>query len=354
MLPAILAALGEASAAGSATAAGLEGIGAGSSFTGHLGALSAAGSQFSDAGQKVTSGLGGIKKALTDLVNPISHFENAVGKLYHTVNFLPSKILEIEGMITSTAHNWVATLAAPITTIKQLGDAVSGFVRLSSPGTVLQFEYRVENTFATLGRILQPILEALTRAAEKTGDAFSKLAPAFSPIMSATAELTDAISDTLVPAFRELAPLIYITGVHIRGFVELLRLAVKYGPLGLGLPLTPFRGLFGFDEKAKSDVAVRMPQYRTTEELQREMAKNALLASAGGEPKEDKVPNLLQDILNFLNNNLTLDKLKEALAGLIGQFIPNLPKFPNIPGFKVGAVEGGIVGGFLQAVRQES
>lgn len=318
MLPAILAALGEAGAAGGAAAAGAEGAGA------------AASGQAIGQMQQLTGKAKGLASSFTGLLSPFGALEAAGHKLYAGVNLLPSKILEVEQMITSTAHNWVATLAAPANTIKQLGDSVSSFVRLSNPSLVKQFEFRVENTFSEIGRILEPIMQSLTSAVEKVGDAYAKLKPALDPAIQAVSILIDSLMTRLEPAARLAAPAIK--------YVSLLLLGAAKAFETLSIPLVKIldatsRGLEhllpgSFDEKAKGGVAIRPARYTSTEDYQRELAKNALEASIGGKPKETEV------------------SLLDKIYTLLKQWYDRLPDVPKTPGEAIGRIpQTGLGGG---------
>ncbi len=342
MLPAILAALGEAGAASGAAAGGAS---AASGISGSIGSLGGVASQAQGAVGKLTSGMGQMGQA--------------VGKLQSVLNFVPNKILEVQHLITSTADLWVHALAAPATTIKQLGDSISGFVKLYNPATAKMFEFKIENTFATIGKALEPILQALTRSAEKVGDAFAKLGPALDAVIKPLSEVIDAMTGEIVPAARELAPYMKLLGGSMRDMASSAKLII--GPFTSWLRLMNSipgslgsLGAGGFDESAVSSTAAREPKYTSAEDLQRELAKNALQASAGGgQPKKD-APSWLEQIYGFLEKRLSVEAALN-LAKAIGQEIKNnLPDVPsrndigdrterNIPGVR-GSILGGILG----------
>src|SRR5688572_27310738 len=73
------------------------------------------------------------------------------------ITALPNQLLQAKAVITSTFDTFVQGLAAPMDAVKQLGDSISRFVRLSNPASVTMFEYKVENMFASLGRVLEPV-----------------------------------------------------------------------------------------------------------------------------------------------------------------------------------------------------
>lgn len=343
MIPAILAALGEASAAGG-TAGAAEGAG---------------------------GAIAGASSSVGQLTNVFGKMDLSAKRLQSTLTAFPAKILEVEHLIVSTGQSWVRALAAPIDTVKALGGAISEFVKLANPASVYMFNYRLENASATLGRILNPVLEALTRAAERTGDAFAKIKPALDPAIDMVSDLVDMLSSELTPALRELAPLIQLqttlwrslgsvitaTGIPIVRFMEALR--------RVGI-VNPLAGLFpnAFDERGKSDVAIQQARFGGTEELQREMAKNALMASATtpGEVGQKDVPNLVKQIYDWLTEKAA-DSLAFALARVIVDNLAALSpasNLPALPGFVSRAEGAGLaqLDGLMKAIfgigRQES
>lgn len=340
MIPQILAALGEAALGSGARVAGKEmfwnaagnkGAGSidsratppplpgqgGSGFGGSLAGQIAKGNLASAAFQKV---IGQAADTLHKVTHPFETLE-------HSLKQFPGHILKVKESITSTAKIWLDAMSSPIDTVKELGDAVSKFVRLSNPALVKMFEYRVENTFATIGRTLEPILQALTRSAEKVGDAFAKLRPALDPIGEALSGIIDDLSDQLVPAARELAPWIKMAADQM----GLLALNVKMvlGPMMalqdiLGtIPKLLYPG--GFDEAAKSGVAAREPRrISSAEEFQREQAKNALQASYGGD-KPKTTESLLDQIYEFLKQNLSKAAIRQVVVDAINALKQSIP-----------------------------
>ncbi len=302
MLPAILAALGEASgsALAGARAAGTLGLNpAGQNITGQVGVAAMQGQQIATLGQSAHGLIGSIK----GLLNPFDHLEKSANKLYERLNLFPSKILEVEAMITSTAHNWVAALAAPANTIKQLGDSVSGFVRLSNPALVKQFEFRIENTFSDIGRTLEPILQSLTIAAQKAGDAYARAKPAIDPAIRAVTVVIDYMADQFTPAMRTAAPAIKLASEALLTFVGALKLfgpSIEMITAAFG-PILQWASILGisFDSEAKGGSAVRPARYTSTEEYQRELAKNSLEASIGVQ-KPKSTESWLEQIYNLL------------------------------------------------------
>lgn len=303
-IPAIAAALSSIGGAAGGSAAAGGGI---AGIVGEIGGLSAGAQGAVSSIQNLTSSLGGMQ-------NPVAKLEGGMKKLYTAVNFLPSKILQVEHMITSTAQHWVAALAAPIDTVKQLGDALSRFVQFANPGAVKMFTYHVENAFATIGNILEPIFQALMRTAQRVGDTFAKLKPAFEPAVRAVEEIIDMVTTRFVDLAETFAPAIEMIGTAFLGFVTILKtvqepitfLIRKFNELRrmvydfLGIPT-------GFDEEGKADIAIRQPQYSSTEDIQKELARNSLMDSLGqgGQPKTTE--GLLEIIIKKLDELTSKD-----------------------------------------------
>lgn len=317
MIGPILAALEGIGGAAGGAAAGAE-LGGFSKLAGGLTKVSTVANTASDIIGKVAGGLGKVADAAKQFV---------VGGL----NALPAKINEAQQLITSTADNWVKALAAPATTIKQLGDSISHYVRLYNPATAKMFEYRIENTFATIGRTLEPILAALTRSAEKVGDAFAKMRPALDPIGEEVAHLADVLSGGIIPAARELAPLMGAVAFQMRAMTGALKgqLVVINQMLQFRRMLGPLAGpTGGFDENGQSATAAREPRYTSAEDLQRELAKNALQASIPGAETKKDTPTWLETIYNLLKEKIGGLSI-EAIAKAIGSEIRNAIPTPS-------------------------
>lgn len=331
MIPAIVAALGRMApqllgTGGRATAMhGVEGAGAlyKGGGAGGLGADVFGGSVTgSVVGQGINSIISKIGETFHDITHPLQTFQKGMDNLKQTFTAIPATILKAKETIVGIGAAWTEALAAPIKTVKELGDVVGQFTRLSNPAAMKMFEYRVENTFATIGRILEPIMQALTRAAEKVGDTFAKLRGAFAPAMRGIEELIDLvmtrfgdIAEWAAPGIQHLSTMFYslvqviktiqepITFL-IRKFNELRRSVFEF----LGIPT-------GFDRDARSDIAIREPRYSNTEAIQREMAKNSLMASLGP-PKERKTTESL------------LETVVRAIEALPAKFVELLRSAP--------------------------
>lgn len=287
-IPAIMAALGGASGGG---ASGIASTVAGMAGGGGAG------------------GIGNLVGQIKSIGSPSNIASMAIGKFHKAMTALPDKILEAEQMIVSVGQKWVAALAAPISTVKQLGDAIAPFTRLSNPGGMKMFDFRVENAMATIGNILQPILDALTRSAEKVGDTFAKIKPALAPAMEAVSRFIDFaatrfadIVEFAVPGIQMVSELFLVltkTFEMVQGPIT----AVIRGFTALRKILYDFLGIkTGFDKDAKSDLAVREPQFRSAEDIFREQAKNALMSSMSPKDKPETTESLLSQILDKFSN----------------------------------------------------
>jgi hypothetical protein len=302
-IPAILAALGRASSATGTLARG--GPGAPPPLPG------ASGRGFFEGTQKLQAMSGEASKLATSIGQVTPSFKGFVGAL----TAFPSKILEVKNQLVTAGQTYIAALAAPITGIKELGDSLGAFTRLSNPSQFKRFTYTVENTFATLGRSFEGPMEGLIRAARTVGDVFAKLRPALAPAMQAVEMFTDAMAKNFVAGAKTWAPIIqnigYAMMVGAKAF-ELFsaRLRAFHGTLARITAALGIGNLMGkaFDEDAKSDVAVREPRYMSSQDIAREMAQNALMASAGG-PKETpamqtvtRLDTLISTITNLISD----------------------------------------------------
>ncbi len=316
MIPAILAALGEASA----------GLGGAAELAGATGAA---------------KGMGDAAKHLGQLESVTAKLNPSMQKFVGAITLLPNQLLQAKAAITTTFDTFVHGLAAPVDTVKQLGDLVSRFVRLSNPAAVSLFEYKVENAFASIGKILEPILSSLGQAADKTNVAMNKLAPALEPFVDATVEVVDLVGNSLVPVFRELAPVLKMAGENthalVVGMEQVARLGLSIGGFtGITALLAGLEKLVGgFDENAGPSVAARPAHLSSIEAIQRDSAQRSLEATAAAQNKQnpkDTPEGLLKQILDVLRN-LTKAKGWEAVGRAIGlavrRHLPDLPRLPH-------------------------
>jgi len=377
-LPAIVAALGRiapalmGSGGGAAGAAhGIEGAaalykgggaaGAGGGLAGltdMLAGNSGQALQTVSAIQALVGSIGGMPK-------PAELAAAGVKKLHDTFVALPAEVLKAKEMIVSTGRAWVEALAAPAKVVRELGDSISQFTRLSNPAAVKMFEYRIENTFATIGRTLEPIMQALTRSAEKVGDAFARLRPAMEPVARGVAELIDTITDWGGVMADSLGPTLQMASLHFLAMARVIdtlqrpitELNRKFNELRrgvlelLGLPT-------GVDEGARSDVAVREPRYGTVESIQREAARNSLMASLNPDEQQKRdVPSLLQAVVTFLNQNLSKKVLHDTMVRALKEAKNAVTDHPLAgPGLKLlGSDDDGSRSGLsIEAVREFS
>jgi hypothetical protein len=343
MIPAILAALGEmggGAAAGGAAGGGAAGIGG-------------MASSIQGATQKITGSLG-------QMTAPMHMAEQGLSKFVAGINLFPNKVREAQQMLTGTIDNYLGTLAAPIDTIKHLGDSISKFVKLANPAQVKQFDIAVGDTYATIGNTLTPSLEALTRAARTAGDTYAKLKPALEPVFAETAKLVDMISGEMTPAARELAPYIKLAAGQMTLWTTALKLqipvwnALLKSADAFGL----VKGLTGksFDELSKSDKEVRSVTTTTSAESvsQKAIEQAMMMALNGpGEAKKD-TPDLLkalaviqQQTLDYLMNQLPTMPTQKDVEKFINELLPKIPGSEtarSVGGAVRGAADSGVFG----------
>lgn len=300
MIPAIMAALGGAEGTAAAIGAAAE----------------------SDSVQKTTKAAKGLFDQLKDLASPMGLVDMGAQKLYKSFNALPNKILEVQGMITSTAKNWADAIGAPINTIKELGDITARWVKYSNPAMVEQFNYRVSNTFATIGRSVEPVLRSLTYGAEKVGDVYAKLRPAIDPAVDAISDMIDSGIALIEPAAKMAAPVLKLCADHLSRVAVLADKVVKI-QLDFWERMDRFFGMktAGWDPGGKSDIAVQTPKYQSVRDIQRDVALAALKSGQGRE-KGGKDPKL--DLIDSIYQG-TLKALKEVRERIGNQPIPAGP-----------------------------
>lgn len=282
----------------------------------------ASGSLLSSA---ITSIINKIFDSFHKLTHPLETFRGGLDKFKDTITQIPQTILKAKETIVGIGSAWTEALAAPIKVVKELGDVIGQFTQLSNPAGMKLLQFKIENTFATIGNVLQPILDALTRSAEKMGDMFAKLKPAMAPAIRAIEGLIDFFATRFADSMVLIAPL--IEGVSL-AFASLVQnFLLIHGPISFVIrKFTEFRksvleflGLpTGVNDAARSDIAVREPRYATgTEAIQRELAKNSLMASLGAPQERKDVPSLLGLILKFFEENLTTEAIIRAIRQAI-------------------------------------
>jgi hypothetical protein len=151
------------------------------------------------------------------------------------------------------------------------------------------------------------------------GDTFARLKPALEPAAAAVAQFIDTAADTFVTFAETAAPLIQLTSYHLLVFAKAmdainqpaLLLTRTFNSLYRELGrLTGFS--FGWDKERKADPSVREPFYSGAEELQRRMAKDALMASYGQKKPDDPIKGILEQMWDFIRHQLP-EKIGEAV-----------------------------------------
>lgn len=277
----------------------------------------------------------GASKEVTGAMSTASSVAG-MASLGKASSFLSSKLASIPNQFTEVANSIVSlkdafigaftaftkVISLPIDAIGDLGNAIGKFVKLSNPALLERFNLRIEDAMAAIGRGFEPMLIALTQSMMKLGDEFAKLKPATTEAFTALGQVTTAFVDSLLPLFKEMAPLI-IMQARIWGLmataltkigsplVGLIKIMERAGLINLGRN--------GYDPNQSAlNGAVRSHRIVTSaDELQRETASKALSTVTANDPVKQatiETPNKLDMILQLLEQTFKQFSLDQMIA----------------------------------------
>lgn len=208
---------------------------------------------------------------------------------------VPDKIGAIERQIEHTAQSWADAMAAPAQSVKSLGDIVGAYTKLSNPAQAQLYQYRIENTFATIGRSMEGLMDSISQSAEKVGDIYAKLEPAIRPAIDGLSDSLEGAISFLGASAKTAAPYVKMLADRTKEWGESMRTAGRLAEWAA--PKSS-----AWDEDAKSAVAARAPQYSSVRDIIRDLNKSSILA--GAKEEEKKQTYLLIDALKMLNKTM--------------------------------------------------
>lgn len=295
-----------------------------------------------DVQSKFTAFKGAVGQAaapLKEVTGGMGKFRDVVGKvgqpfkeLASTMGAIPNEILSVKDAFVGMATSWLNLLASPIDTVNQLGGAIGRFVKLSNPGLVDRFTMRIEDGLASLGRAMEPLMVVMIDAATRVGDEFARLRPALAEGFKELGNVTTAVVDSMIPAFKEMAPLVLIQA-KLWG-VMATALQKTGAPLLKMVGMLERLGLYagaraGYDPNQDSlGAAVRQHRVETSADaLQRDAASKALSAQGQQEKKDPAVQAVtvldgIKMLLEEWKQDLKLEALKTGFKEVIRELLP--------------------------------
>lgn len=342
MIPAIMAALGR----GGAAAGGGGGGAAGSAVSGLFkGGGKPTGAGFDKLFKTVDQGQNPIK-AMTDKFN---QFKGAAGRVDNALMGIPAKL---GGMSKALVSHM--TLGADA--IKAMADPIKNLVGLSNPAAIKQFDLALNDAYATMGNLLLPVLQALTRGARGMGDTYATLGSSIAPVMDGIASAMDTVFKEIGSVARENAGAIELLSealgfaARAGGFVAamVLRLGSAFGVFLR--PLRMVAGLLGYGgnpaEKSAVGTANRNVSIGTSAE---DVGKKAMEAAFSQGLNKTESP----EVQKLSGIEITLNTMKSLMAKFptkedVRAFINGLG---SGAGGAVSAIAGGGMGPLMTLAR---
>jgi hypothetical protein len=286
--PAIAAALGRGAAAGGAAGGAAEA---------------------SAATSGVTKALGGLKSGAGGASNAVNRLNAGVGKMGAVMGSVVN--------VLATGSNAIKALAAPL----------AQFVGLRSPAALKQFELALNDMNAVIGDMLLPVFTALIRAARSMGDTYATLESRLQPIFTSMADSIGVVFKAIGSVARDNAGALQIMAEVMGGLIKVsaqaaagaLKLLNVLGGFGILKTIAAAIGIGPPKEESGRGRAIRNISIGGSgEDVARKAQEAAFAAALGVKPKEEPVVSALDKILEFLDKNLSHDKLLELVAAIIG------------------------------------
>ncbi len=303
--------------------------------------------------------------ALTALTVVFGGVSKMAKNLAGIMSFLPNQISETAGALISVKDSFVGAfksltdvLALPLDAINDLAGAVGRFVKLSNPALVNRFTIIMEDGLASIGRSMEPLLADLANLARKVGNEFARLEPALKPTFTALGQVIVAFSESLLPLFKEMAPILMLGAAQFRILAKSIQL--------VGAPLVRFiQAMEKVGILAKLGIGGKRPGYdperdstgaaarqftvqSSADDFQRDLAVKAL-SSGGPATPEEQVPPLLEKILRLMDTiatTLSIAKLAELLKMGVSELVVALKgvvggsNFGTVQKFGAGVADG--------------
>jgi phage-related protein len=275
-LPAIIAAFAGRTAAVSATAAGGE---------------AAAGAAASSA---AASSAGNMAKGLQAA-------NQAMGQVTNSLGNVTSKFTIFQNLVTGLAGEVGGALVKNLTTaldmLKSFSDPIAQLVALHNPGRMLLFQRALMDAYATIGRMLVPVLDAVTRSFRKVGDLLAGMEPVLSPLIDAISEFIDKAVGAWIGYMKTnmgaiemmidaLVVVVKVVGMAVEAFLKLAKVMTTF--------VRSIASLLGysaeesrFDKSRTSRGAASVnARFVGAKEISDEAIKNALMQGAEGGKKK--------------------------------------------------------------------
>lgn len=240
----------------------------------------------------------------------------------------------------TTAAQATHLLTAGADAVKSLAEPIAALVKLNNPAAVKAFDRAMADAYATIGKQLLPVMQALTRSAKVMGDTYAgletHLRPAIKGIADALESAFKAVSEAALKNAPAIAALAVTIGEMAKASAGSIAILAKMSGYFLGVPNLLGRAL-GFGKAKPEDSegnAVRSVSIgRSGEDVARKAQEAAFAAALNNGKKEDTPEvNLLGKIADALSN----DKIKGYISDLAKAIVEALKEKGGKPGEIVG------------------
>lgn len=321
-------------------------------------------------------GGGGSAGDAADKDGALDKFKETLGKVGGAARLAANPI-----KLAKTAFDSIESSIGQFTsTFVALGDSIGKYVQAANPASYRRFQRAVEDATAVVGRMLTPIMDAMTRTAKRFGGALTSAERAFKPVMDAVTGGIDKLSAKFEKIQLAIQPLIdkfggelgtYITATvgQFEAMADALKPLIDLGTEiedSLGISISPLKlatsliggmtegfkklakmferlrtlteewaAKFGVILKLKPQEAnksaegssFRQASYSSVEEFSKKLSMEAFGQGSGLPPGDVKLleqgeglANLVRDIIKKLN----------SIEEQVGSFISKVAKVQNI------------------------
>ena len=220
----------------------------------------------------------------------------------------------------------VGALTAGISAVEQFAAPIAQLAQLANPAKVRMFAIALEDAQAVIGRMLLPVMDALTRAARKVGDYYAAMEPVIGPVIAKIGEFIDHVFTKIGELAQKNAPLIEMMAdalITVADVAMKVVDAMAFVMTKLTWIQRQIGRLFGYGEQTmKADfrrssmgAAVRQVSFVAPKTLADTAIKNALMHGYNqkpARPPEKTLESIDEKLAKFLR--MAQEKIREDMA----------------------------------------
>jgi hypothetical protein len=220
----------------------------------------------------------------------------------------------IAGLAGMMGGRLTHSLTAAIDAVSAFAAPIERLSRLANPAQADQFVIALEDAQAVIGRMLLPVLRALTRVARAVGDHFAAMEPVIGPLLEKIGGFIEHVMAKIGELAQRNAPLVEMMVDALMGLVDGLTVAVDAIFFAMDKLMRIPRFIarqFGYGgENGKADfrrssvgAAARPAQFIGAKAVSDEAIKHAITLAATGQkaakPPEKTLENIESELSKF-------------------------------------------------------